>query len=88
MEQLEIREGDCVSVETGNHADIRRVSTIRCELKTKRAPSHHSSIAPDCQKTKVELPNALAAAPRRCITVTLRNSASRTRSSRLCNHPD
>lgn len=58
-EQLEIRIGDCVSVEQGEHANIRRVSSYHCETKTSSSsPAHHISAASNCQKSKNELANA------------------------------
>lgn len=51
-EQVDIREGDCVSVETGDHANIRRVSSYHCEVKTKKPPAHHVSGASNCQSAK------------------------------------
>jgi len=57
-EQLEIRIGDCVSVEQGEHANIRRVSSYHCEMKTSSPPAHHTSAASNCQKSKNELANA------------------------------
>jgi hypothetical protein len=58
-EQVDIREGDCVSVETGDHANIRRVSSCHCEVKSKsKPPAHHVSGASDCQSAKNELKKA------------------------------
>ena len=55
-EQVDIREGDCVSVETGDHANIRRVSSYHCEVRSKsKPPAHHVSGASDCQSAKNEL---------------------------------
>jgi len=56
-EQQEIRIGDCVSIEQGSYANIRRVSSVHCETKTK-VPQHHESMATDCVKAKHELTNA------------------------------
>lgn len=58
-EQVDIRMGDCVSVEQGEHANIRRVSTVHCEAKEKvDPPPHHVSAADNCQKAKDELTKA------------------------------
>jgi len=58
-EQTEIREGDCVTIEQGEHANIRRVSDIHCETKQPSStPKHHTTAANNCQKAKTELANA------------------------------
>jgi len=58
-EQTEVREGDCVAVEQGEHANIRRVSDYQCETKDKNPPpQHHQEAATNCQKAKTELANA------------------------------
>ena len=59
-EQQDIRIGDCVAVELGPHANIRRVSTIHCETKKQTAspPPHHQSAADNCLKAKNELASA------------------------------
>jgi hypothetical protein len=58
-EQQEIRQGDCVSVEQGQHANIRRVSDIHCEERHKTTiPEHHESSANNCQLAKDELTKA------------------------------
>ena len=57
-EQADIREGDCVSVEQGKYANIRRVSTIHCQRQTASAPPHHESIAKECDTAKQELASA------------------------------
>jgi outer membrane lipoprotein SlyB len=55
-EQTDIRTGDCVVVEQGEHANIRRVSSIHCEPPgTKTAPQHHQDAAGTCQVAKKEL---------------------------------
>ena len=56
-EQQDIRPGDCVSVEQGSYANIRRVSSVHCETKT-QIPQHHKSISSDCVKAKHELTDA------------------------------
>lgn len=50
-EQLEIRIGDCVSIEQGTHANIRRVSSVYCETET-AVPAHHVAASNDCEKAK------------------------------------
>ena len=55
-EQHDIVVGDCVMVEQGQYANIRRVSNINCHLNQK--PAHHVEIAASCQKAKDELNNA------------------------------
>ena len=45
--------GDCVVVEQGQYANIRRVSSINCQVK--QQPEHHVSAANNCQKAKDEL---------------------------------
>jgi hypothetical protein len=58
-EQTEIRQGDCVAVEQGAHANIRRVSDFQCEKKDNSGPpKHHETSANSCQKVKTELANA------------------------------
>lgn len=59
-EQVEIRQGDCVSVEQGQNANIRRVSTIHCEpdVRPESTPAHHQSAADNCQLAKTELAKA------------------------------
>lgn len=56
-EQDEIRLGDCVAVERGDHVNIRRVSNIHCEAEAKpeNTPEHHQAAANNCQKAKNEL---------------------------------
>jgi outer membrane lipoprotein SlyB len=55
-EQHDIVAGDCVVVEQGQYANIRRVSSINCKVDQK--PAHHVSAAGNCQKAKDELNNA------------------------------
>jgi len=58
-EQQDIREGDCVTVEQGDHANIRRASSVHCEAPvTKTAPAHHVAASDSCQIAKTELTNA------------------------------
>ena len=56
-EQSDIRVGDCVSVEQGQYANIRRVSSVHCETKT-QVPQHHDSAASNCELAKNELTKA------------------------------
>ena len=55
-EQQDIAVGDCVVVEQGQYANIRRVSSINCYVDQK--PEHHVSAAGNCQKAKDELSKA------------------------------
>jgi outer membrane lipoprotein SlyB len=55
-EQENMVVGDCVVVEQGQYANIRRVSSINCAIK--QQPEHHVSAASNCQKAKDELNNA------------------------------
>ena len=53
----DIRVDDCVSIEQGSYANIRRVSSVHCETKT-QIPEHHASASKDCEKAKHELSDA------------------------------
>ena len=55
-EQHDMVVGDCVVVEQGQYANIRRVSNINCKVDQK--PAHHVSAAGNCQRAKDELNNA------------------------------
>jgi len=58
-EQTDIREGDCVTVEQGDHANIRRASSVHCETPvTTKPPAHHVAASDSCQAAKAELTNA------------------------------
>jgi len=58
-EQQDIRSGDCVSIEQGDHANIRRVSSYHCETKNQSEfPQHHQSASDNCQIAKNELTKA------------------------------
>jgi outer membrane lipoprotein SlyB len=57
-EQTDIRTGDCVSIEQGDHANIRRVSSYHCETKNTKTAEHHQSGADNCQQAKNELNKA------------------------------
>ena len=54
-EQGDIRQGDCVSIEQGEHANIRRVSSVHCEHRTSAPPPHHAQAAKECDLAKQEL---------------------------------
>jgi hypothetical protein len=55
-EQHDIVVGDCVVVEQGKYANIRRVSDINCSRD--QTPKHHKSAADNCQIAKDELARA------------------------------
>ena len=57
-EQTDIRTGDCVSIEVGDHANIRRVSSYHCETKNVDTEDHHQAAADSCQLAKTELVKA------------------------------
>jgi outer membrane lipoprotein SlyB len=57
-EQTDIMSGDCVMIEQGDHANIRRVSSYHCETKNKTTAEHHQSAADNCQLAKNELTKA------------------------------
>jgi len=58
-EQNDIREGDCVTVEQGENANIRRTSSYHCEqTKQDTPPEHHVSASSNCQAAKNELAKA------------------------------
>jgi outer membrane lipoprotein SlyB len=57
-EQEDMIVGDCVVVEKGQYANIRRVSGINCQQKYQQNPEHHKTAASSCQKAKDELNNA------------------------------
>jgi hypothetical protein len=57
-EQQDIRSGDCVSIEQGDHANIRRVSSYHCETKSETVVAHHKSAGDNCQRAKDELNEA------------------------------
>ena len=58
-ELTDIRTGDCVSIEQGDSANIRRVSSYHCETKnTTSTPEHHKSAASNCDIAKTELAKA------------------------------
>ena len=59
-EQVEIRQGDCVAVEQGQNANIRRESDIHFEpdvVKLESIPAHHQSAAGRPVKSPAALPN-------------------------------
>ena len=57
-EQQDIRSGDCVSIEQGEYANIRRVSSYHCETKNQIATSGHQADSDNCQLAKNELVKA------------------------------
>lgn len=63
LENQDIRIGDCVSVEQGNHANIRRVSSVMCSTPATH-PAYNAMNAEtvressDCLTAKQELMNA------------------------------
>ena len=61
-EQQDFREGDCVMVEQGEHANIRRASSYHCEEGEKKKKSeptkNHTTMANYCQQAKSELAKA------------------------------
>jgi outer membrane lipoprotein SlyB len=58
-EQTDIRVDDCVSVEQGQYANIRRVSGVHCDgTGPNTPPPHHQKISESCDKAKTELTNA------------------------------
>ena len=57
-EQTEIRVGDCVAIEQGEHANIRRVSSYHCETKSTKTAEHRQAGADNCQQAKNELNQA------------------------------
>jgi outer membrane lipoprotein SlyB len=52
-EQHDLVVGDCVVVEQGKYANIRRVSSVNCEVQ--QQPAHHARDASSCDKAKDEL---------------------------------
>lgn len=54
-EQVDIRQGDCVSIEKGQYANIRRVSSVHCQTNTSSPPEHHIAAASTCTTAKKEL---------------------------------
>ncbi len=58
-EPQDIRSGDCVSIEQGDYANIRRVSSYHRETeKRSDLPQHHQSASDNCQIAKNELTKA------------------------------
>jgi outer membrane lipoprotein SlyB len=49
----DIAVGDCVMVEQGKYANIRRVSSVNCQVD--QQPQHHKDAASNCEKAKDEL---------------------------------
>lgn len=66
-EQGKIDVGDCVTVERGESANIRRVSEVHCQAKDTQASTEHITEAEECEAAKAamlgaETPEALEAA--------------------------
>ena len=57
-EQEDLRIGDCVVVEQGQYANIRRVSSVNCQAPQPQPQQHHVDAANNCQLAKDELNNA------------------------------
>ena len=59
-EQQDMRPGDCVVVELGDHANIRRTGSIHCESqhRPRKPPAQHQAAADECQAAKDELVKA------------------------------
>ena len=58
-EQTDLRPGDCVSIEQGQYANIRRVGTIHCDgAGPDSPPEHHVTVANSCDTVKSELTRA------------------------------
>jgi len=55
-DQNDLIVGDCVVVEQGQYTNVRRVSSINCQLDLQ--PAHHVTAANNCQKAKDELNSA------------------------------
>jgi len=56
-DQNDLIVGDCVVVEKGEYTNVRRVSSINCQLKQQPA-AHHVEAADNCQAAKDELNKA------------------------------
>jgi len=56
-DQNDLIVGDCVIVEKGQYTNVRRVSSVNCQLKQEPA-DHHVEAADNCQKAKDELNSA------------------------------
>ena len=58
-EQTDIRTGDCVAVEQGQYANIRRVGTVHCDgTGPAKPPAYHAAVSESCDQAKTELANA------------------------------
>ena len=57
-EQDGIRMGDCVSLERGDHVNIRPVSSVHCESPAESPPEHHTDMASHCNAATTELVEA------------------------------
>ena len=56
-DQNDLIVGDCVVVEKGEYTNVRRVSSVNCQLKQQPA-AHHVKDADNCQAAKDELNKA------------------------------
>ena len=57
-EQGRIDVGDCVSVERGESANIRRVSQVNCQDKNTKPSEEHMTEAKECQAAKSAIADA------------------------------
>ena len=54
-EQGRIDQGDCVAIEQGESANIRRVSQVHCESKDAKATEEHVTEANECEAAKAAI---------------------------------
>ena len=57
-EPQDIRLGDCVSVEQGRRGNIRRVSSVHCEMKDAAPTPDHQAEATACDQAKQQVLDA------------------------------
>jgi len=58
-EQDDLREGDCVAIEQGDHTNMRRVGKAYCDgTNDGDSPPHQHEAASTCDAAKTELANA------------------------------
>ena len=57
-EQGRIDVGDCVTVERGESANIRRVSEVHCQVKDTRPSAEHAVEAKECEAAKAAMLDA------------------------------
>ena len=57
-EQGRIDVGDCVTVERGDSANIRRVSEVHCQAKDTRPSAEHITEAKECEAAKAAMLDA------------------------------